>query len=106
MCRSRVGVCMALAISVFETATHAHQAYYESALMLLFFLLAGRFLDDAMRSRTRAIVNNFASLRAFQAFRVDTDGAITEAPVKAFRRGDVVLVRPGEKFPIDGQILF
>ena len=100
-----LGVCLALAMSVFETATHAHHAYYELALMLLFFLLAGRVLDDAMRSRTRVIVNNFASLRAFQAFRVNTDGGITEVPVKALRRYDVVLVRPGEKFPIDGKIL-
>jgi Cu2+-exporting ATPase len=100
-----LGVSLALVMSVFETATHAHHAYYESALMLLFFLLAGRVLDDAMRSRTRAIVNNFASLRAFQAFRVNTDGGITEVPVKALRHYDVVLVRPGEKFPIDGKIL-
>lgn len=100
-----VGICLALAMSVLETATHAHQAYYESALMLMFFLLAGRVLDHTMRVRTRAVVNNFASLRAYQAFRLGPDGAITEVPVKALRRGDVVLVHPGEKFPIDGKVV-
>ncbi len=100
-----LGVCLALAMSIVETVMHSHQAYFESALMLLFFLLAGRYLDDAMRSRTRAIVNNFASLRAYRAFRINPAGDITEVPVKVLRRGDVVLVRPGEKFPIDGRVL-
>ena len=100
-----VGICMALAMSLLETATHAHQAYYESALMLMFFLLAGRVLDHAMRSRTRSIVNNFASLRACNALRVGANGAVTEVPVRILKRGEIVLVRPGEKFPIDGKVL-
>ena len=50
-----LGVILALGMSVVETANHAEHAYFDSAIMLLFFLLIGRTLDHAMRRKTRAI---------------------------------------------------
>jgi Cu2+-exporting ATPase len=47
-----------------ETANHAEHAYFDSALMLLFFLLVGRAHDHAMRRKTRAVAGNLAALRA------------------------------------------
>jgi len=44
-----IGVTLALGLSVYETATHATHAYFDSAIMLLFFLLVGRYLDLTMR---------------------------------------------------------
>ena len=57
-----LGVTLALAISVIETANHAEHAYFDSAVMLLFFLLVGRTLDHAMRRKTRAVAGNLAAL--------------------------------------------
>ena len=54
-----VGVLLALGMSVFETLHHAEQAYFDSAIMLLTFLLAGRYLDQNMRRRTRAVASNW-----------------------------------------------
>src|SRR6516225_1197663 len=48
-----IGVILALGMSVVETATHATHAYFDSAIMLLLFLLVGRYLDLAMRRKTR-----------------------------------------------------
>ena len=50
-----VGVVLALAMSVVETLNHAMHAYFDSALMLLTFLLVGRTLEQMMRRRTRAV---------------------------------------------------
>src|SRR5205085_9762603 len=70
-----LGVITALGMSLVETATHAHHAYFESAIMLLFFLLCGRALDHAMRRKTRAVAGNLAALKADFAHRLE-DGEV------------------------------
>jgi len=99
-----LGVLLALGMSVYETVTHAEHAYFDSAAMLLTFLLLGRFLDHAMRRKTRAVAANLAALRAPLACRLSADGAETLAPLAQIRPGDVVLVRPGERLPVDGVV--
>jgi len=99
-----VGVTLALTLSLYETATHAVHAYFDSALMLLFFLLCGRYLDLAMRRKTRLFAGNLASLKAEFAHRLGTNG-VTQVPTSALQPGDRVLVRPGERIPADGCII-
>ncbi|RTL90074.1 MAG: cadmium-translocating P-type ATPase [Hyphomicrobiales bacterium] len=99
-----LGVLLALAMSVHETITHAEHAYFDSAIMLLTFLLLGRFLDHAMRRKTRAVAANLAALRAPLACRLGPDGAETLTPLAKIEPGDLVLARPGERLPVDGVI--
>jgi len=99
-----LGVTLALAMSVVETAHHAEHAYFDSAIMLLFFLLVGRTLDHAMRRKTRAIAGNLAALKGETAHRL-VDGELVGVPVAALQAGDRVLVRPGERVPSDGVLL-
>ena len=99
-----VGVTLALAMSVIETANHAHDAYFDSAIMLLFFLLLGRTLDHAMRRKTRAVAGNLAALKADTARRFAGDELVS-VPVAALMPGDRVLVRPGERVPADGMVV-
>src|SRR5271163_4955763 len=100
-----IGVTLALALSVYETAIHAPHAYFDSAIMLLFFLLIGRYLDLATRRKTRGFAGNLASLKAEFAHRLDSTGELTQVPVAALRPGDRVLVRPGERVPADGAVI-
>jgi len=100
-----LGVILALGLSVYETATHALHAYFDSAIMLLFFLLCGRFLDLAMRRKTRLLAGNLASLKAEFAHRLDASGELVQVPAAALHPGDRVLVRPGERIPADGTVL-
>lgn len=100
-----IGVVVALAMSLVETASHAEHAYFDSAIMLLFFLLCGRYLDHAMRRRTRAAAGNLAALRAEIAHRLSGDGMLVAVPVAALQPGDRLLVRPGERVPADGVII-
>jgi len=100
-----LGVTLALGLSLFETATHAAHAYFDSAIMLLFFLLCGRYLDLAMRRKTRVFAGNLASLKAEFAHRLDAGGELTQVPVAALQPDDRVLVRPGERVPADGILI-
>ena len=99
-----LGVILALGMSVVETANHAKDAYYDSAIMLLFFLLVGRALDHAMRRKTRAVAGNLAALKAETAHRFVGDELVS-VPVAALKASDRLLVKPGERVPADGQVL-
>ncbi|MEZ5891297.1 MAG: heavy metal translocating P-type ATPase [Xanthobacteraceae bacterium] len=100
-----LGVLLALALSVFETLHHAEHAYFDSAVMLLTFLLAGRYLDQNMRRRTRAVATNLAALKAETAVKFVSPEEIREVPVEAIEPGDLVLVRPGERIAVDGEVI-
>ena len=100
-----LGVTLALGLSLFETATHATHAYFDSAIMLLFFLLCGRYLDLTMRRKTRLFAGNLASLKAEFAHRLDPSGELVQIPAAALHPGDRVLVRPGERIPADGTVI-
>jgi P-type Cu2+ transporter len=100
-----LGVILALVMSVIETAAHATHAYFDSAVMLVFFLLAGRTLDHAMRRKIRAAAGNLAALRMPVAHKIDANGAISKLPVAALHHKDLVLVHPGERVPVDGSVI-
>jgi P-type Cu2+ transporter len=100
-----IGVTLALGLSVYETAIHATHAYFDSAIMLLFFLLVGRYLDLAMRRKTRLFAGNLASIKADFAHRLDASGELIRVPVAALYPGDRVLVRAGERVPADATVI-
>ena len=100
-----IGVILALGMSVAETAAHAHHAYFDSAIMLLFFLLCGRTFDHAMRRKTRAVAGNLAALKAEVAHRFEKNGEVVTVPLAALKPGDRLLLRPGERVPADGSVV-
>ncbi|MDB5575816.1 MAG: fixI [Bradyrhizobium sp.] len=100
-----VGVILALGMSVVETINHAEHAYFDAAIMLLTFLLVGRYLDQSMRRRTRAVAGNLAALKAETATKFVGPDEISEVPVAAIDPGDIVLLRPGERCAVDGTVI-
>ncbi|NBN64241.1 heavy metal translocating P-type ATPase [Pannonibacter tanglangensis] len=99
-----IGVSLAVGLSVIQTLQSQHHAYFESATMLLFFLLVGRYLDHNMRGRTRSLAENLAALKAEVAARIAPDGSVREVPLSRIEPGDRVLVTAGERIPVDGVI--
>lgn len=99
-----LGVLLALLLSLYETAHSATHAYFDSAVMLLTFLLAGRYLERSLRRQTRALAENLAALRAESATVMAADGTLQDMPLSQIKRGDVVLVRPGERIAVDGRV--
>ncbi|MGY4319686.1 heavy metal translocating P-type ATPase [Bradyrhizobium sp. JR3.5] len=100
-----IGILLALATSVIETIAHAEHAYFDAAVMLIAFLLAGRYLDQNMRRRTRAFAGNLAALKAETAAMFISPTEIRTVPAAAIKPGDVVLVRPGECCTVDGSVI-
>ena len=100
-----IGVILALMLSILQTVQHEKHAYFESALMLLFFLLIGRWLDQMMRAKTRAFAENLTALKAETAMKLFEDGSLKEVPLSKIEAGDKVLVRPGERVSVDGLVL-
>ncbi|WP_439469154.1 P-type ATPase, partial [Blastomonas fulva] len=100
-----LGVLLAVGMSLVETAHHATHAYFDSAVMLLFFLLIGRYFEQMMRRKTRSVAANIAALRAETALRIMPDGALRQVPIAAVSAGDRVMVRPGERVAVDGVIV-
>jgi Cu2+-exporting ATPase len=100
-----IGVILALGMSVVETINHAEHAYFDAAIMLLTFLLVGRYLDQNMRRKTRAVAGNLAALKAETAAKFVGADEISEVPVAAIHPGDIVLLRPGERCAVDGTVI-
>jgi len=84
-----------------EGAAHV---YFEAAAVIVTFVLLGRYLETSARGRTGDAIRALIELRPRTA-RVVRDGAEVEVPVAAVRRGDVVVVRPGERLPVDGVVV-
>ncbi len=97
-----LGIVLALGMSVVETANHSDHAYFDGAVMLIFFLLIGRYLDQMMRRRTRDLAGNLAALKAETATRLMPEGTTVTLPIAAIAPGDLVLVQPGERVCVDG----
>jgi P-type Cu+ transporter len=78
--------------------------YFETAAVIITLIKLGKFLEARAKGRTSEAIKKLMGLRAKTA-RVIRDGVEAEVPVDDVRVGDVVLVRPGEKIPVDGVVV-
>jgi P-type Cu2+ transporter len=99
-----LGIILALALSVAQTLNHGEHAYFDSAVMLIFFLLIGRVLERAMLKRTRSVAANVAALRGETMLKRMPDGAMRDTPADMVEPGDIVLIRAGDRIGVDGVI--
>ncbi len=96
-----LAVLLALGVSVWETATGGPHAYFEACVMLLFFLLIGRFLDARLRRRTHAAARDLAALRSRSVSRIAPDGSVSSVRADEIAAGDRILLAPGERAVVD-----
>lgn len=78
--------------------------YFEASAVVITLILLGKYLEAVAKGRTSEAIRKLAGLQARTA-RVVKDGAERDIPVEEVEIGDVVVVRPGEKIPVDGKIL-
>ena len=78
--------------------------YYEAAAVIVTLILLGRYLEGKAKGRTSEAIKRLVGLQAKTA-RVLRDGKPVEVPLGEVRAGDVIQVRPGEKVPVDGEVI-
>ncbi|MGC8882514.1 MAG: heavy metal translocating P-type ATPase [Bryobacteraceae bacterium] len=83
---------------------HPHEAYFESVIFIIAFVLAGNALEARARRRTSEALSALARLEPETA-RVLRGGEEAEVPVSQLHPGDLVVVRPGERIPADGVVV-
>lgn len=98
-----LAIVLALITSLWETALSGAHAYFDAALALTFFLLAGRYLDHRTRAVARSAAEELTALEVPRALRIE-DGQPVERPVAELAIGDLITVRPGGRIPVDGEI--
>lgn len=99
-----LAILLAAGMSLFETMNSGENAYFDAALSLTFFLLAGRFLDQKMRSVARSAAAELAALESPTALRL-VNGVAETVPLTAIAVGDILMVRPGGRVPVDGTVV-
>ncbi|MEX3239226.1 heavy metal translocating P-type ATPase [Serratia quinivorans] len=78
--------------------------YYEAAAVIVTLILLGRTLEARAKGRTSQAIKRLVGLQAKTA-RVERNGETVEIPLDQVTPGDIVLVRPGEKVPVDGEVV-
>ncbi len=100
-----IGILLTLAISVSETVLRGRDAYFDAAVSLLFLLLIGRLLEHRLRARASSAAADLLALQAATATRVEPDGSLIGVPLDQIKAGDLLLVRVGERAPVDGRVV-
>lgn len=99
-----IGITLATSLSLYETYSGGHTAWFDGVLMLIFFLLAGRTLDAMMRDRARAGVDALMRQAAPGAMVVGRSGTIEWLAARDLVPGMVMRVAAGERLAADGTI--
>ncbi|WP_323766676.1 heavy metal translocating P-type ATPase [Marinovum sp.] len=99
-----LAILLALATSLWETWLSGDHAYFDAALALTFFLLAGRYLEHRTRAIARSAAEELAALEVPRAIRL-RDGQEEHVPLAEVAAGDLLLVRTGGRMPVDGEIV-
>ena len=99
-----LAIVLALVTSLWETMLSGAHAYFDAALALTFFLLAGRYLDHRTRAIARSAAEELTALDVPRATRV-TEAGDEQVNVSDLAAGDLIRVRPGGRMPVDGEIV-
>ena len=98
-----LGTGAAFLYSLTVTVRGGHEVYYEAAAVIVTLILLGRVLEARARGKASEAIRHLRELQPKTA-RVVRDGAEQDIPIEQVRVGDLVVVRPGEKIPVDGAV--
>ena len=93
-------VTLALSAGNMNYGSHV---YFETAAMIITLIKLGKMLEVRAKGKTGEAIKKLMDLRAKTAI-IEKDGKEKEVPVEDVQKGDIVIVKPGEKFPVDGII--
>lgn len=99
-----LAIILSLGLSVYQTAVHGAQTYFDAAVMLAFLLLIGRYLDLRLRRRAGQAVRQLVEMQAVLVRRIAGDGAVESVIAAQATPGDRLLIAAGERLPVDGVV--
>ncbi|MCI6737663.1 MAG: heavy metal translocating P-type ATPase [Intestinibacter sp.] len=91
--------------SMAEHMSHHHQLYFESAGIIIALILLGKFLESRSKGKTSEAIKKLMGLQPKTAVILVDDKEV-EVSIDEVLVGDIVVVKPGEKIPVDGKIVF
>jgi len=90
---------------LFSNLNKSHQVYFDSASVIITLILFGRWLESKAKSRSGAEIQKLIMLQPQNA-TIKKDGQYITIPISELQLGSIVAVKPGEKIPADGKIIF
>lgn len=99
-----LGTSAAYFYSLSTTYLIEGEIFYETSALLITFVVLGKWLEARVKGKAGEAIKKLLGLRAKTA-RVIKDGKEEDVPIKEVRVGDIVVVRPGEKIPVDGEVI-
>ncbi len=100
-----LAIILSLGLSLYQTALHGNQTYYDAAVTLAFLLLIGRYLDLRVRRRASEAAQRLVAMQAVLVRRVAEDGSIQTVMAGEVQPNDRLVLAAGERSPIDGIVL-
>jgi Cu2+-exporting ATPase/Cu+-exporting ATPase len=100
-----IGAVAAFAISVKSTLAGVGEVYFETATMILTLFTLGRYIDSKAKWRASESIKGLSSLVPNRVIRILPDGAKESVNADNITIGDRVLLRPGERIPLDGMVI-
>src|SRR3990172_6593541 len=97
-------VIVIFAPDILPVSVEERAVYFEVSAVIIAFVLVGKFMEEAIKTRSSAAVRKLLDLRPAMA-RVIRDGAETEIPVEQIMVGETVIIRPGDKIATDGDVI-
>jgi Cu2+-exporting ATPase len=86
-----------------QRGLHAH-VYFEAAAVVIAFISLGKLLEEKAKSNTSSAIKKLIGLQPKTVLLVGTDGTTTEIPIAQVQVNDLLMVKPGEKIPVDGKV--
>ncbi|WP_433738512.1 heavy metal translocating P-type ATPase [Pseudomonas putida] len=102
-----LGTSAGYGLSIYEWATAAGgmpHLYFEASAVVIALVLLGKYLESRAKRQTASAIRALEALRPERAIRV-VDGQEQDVAISALRLDDLVLVKPGERFPVDGEVV-
>ena len=83
---------------------HVHHLYYESSAMVITFIMLGKYLENRNKEKTKGTIKKLMELAPDTALLIKNDNTI-EVKIEDIEKGDIVLIKPGAKVPLDGIVV-
>ncbi|MCA4965724.1 heavy metal translocating P-type ATPase [Pseudomonas sp. Y24-6] len=102
-----LGTSAGYGLSIYEWATAAGRMphlYFEASAVVIALVLLGKYLESRAKRQTASAIRALEALRPERAIQV-VDDREQDVAISALRLGDLVLVKPGERFPVDGEVV-